>query len=144
MRLFVRCLFGFSLVALAASMGGCGPRYYEVKGKVSYNGAVLDKPDGKIIFVGSSGEQAMAPIGKDGTYSASNVLSGDNKVVVYYPNPEANKGRGKKLGPGDIPPPPVPLFLTPLSYGREDTTDLKLNVTKSMEYNAEMTGPAIP
>ena len=132
-------MLAIGLTALA----GCGPGRYDVNGKVTYNGAVLDKPDGQVIFVGPNGEQVAAPIGADGTYRASNVSAGANKVVVYYPNPKLKKPKSTKLKPGEPMPPVEPPYLTPEKYGSAATTDLTLDVDRNKEYPVAISGPPI-
>ena len=130
--------------AFTVGAGGCGSRQYDVTGKVTYNGAALDKPDGQIIFIGPARQQVAAPISADGRYHASGVWPGENKVVVYYPNPRliARKA-GPKRKPGEQPSPPESPFLTPAKYGTADTTDLSLTVEKETEFNVDLVGPPI-
>jgi len=125
------------------ALAGCGPSRYDVSGKVTYNGAVLDKPEGQVIFIGPNGEQAAATIGADGSYRAANVATGANKVVVYYPNPKLKKPKSTKLKPGEPMPPTEPAYLTPEKFGSAATTDLTLDVNGNKEYPVAITGPPI-
>lgn len=139
-------VFGLVIVVLAIGSGGCGARQYDVSGKVMYNGAPLDKPDGQIVFVGAKGEQVMAAIGSDGTYHAPAVLSGQNRVAVYYPNPKAKvREKGGRPKPGETVQigPTEPPFLTPLKYGAVDTSELSVTVDRDMIYDVNLTGPPI-
>jgi hypothetical protein len=132
------------IAALTGGVGGCGSRQYDVTGKVTYNGAPLDKPDGQIVFVGPARQQVAAPIGPDGTYHAAGVWAGENKVVVYWPNPKVVQRKSlPKRKSGEEPPPPESPFLTPDKYGTVDTTDLSVTVEKETEFNANLVGPRI-
>jgi len=137
---------GLALAALAISLGGCGGKpQFDVTGKVQYNGAPLAKPKGQIVFVGPDGAQVAAPIGLDGTYKATNVPAGLNRVAISYPNPAFTKpSRPKGLpGPNDRPV-TSPLFLTPEKYAAVETSELSVEVKKGTVFNPEMTGPEIP
>jgi hypothetical protein len=138
-----RRAFGLAFAAFVAGASGCGARRFEVTGKVKYNGAVLDKPDGQVVFVGPNGEQAVAPIGPDGNYHASGVAAGLNKVVAYYLNPKAKKEKVVKPKAVQTPAQSEPLFLTPAKNATADTTDLSLTVGKDTQYDIELIGPSI-
>ena len=131
----------------AVSLSGCkGEVQVDVKGKVTYNGKPLEKPGGQIVFVGPTGNKAMAPIALDGTYQASKVSAGSNRVIVYYTNPASPAGGAKppRRKQGDPPPPPPPPpFLTPENYAAVDTTDLTVQVEKGTVYNPNLLGPKI-
>ncbi len=133
----------FTVIAL--SLSGCGPRQFSVSGKVTYNGNVLDKPDGIIVFVGPNGEQADAEINRDGTYTVPKVQAGKNRIVVYYKNPQF-KGNEKppKPGPGEKLKTPPPAYITPESYVSPDTSGLSVEVENVMVHDVNMTGPSIP
>jgi hypothetical protein len=116
----------------------------EVTGKVSYNGATLARPNGKIVFVGPDGNQAEAKIAEDGTYKASKVTAGLNKVVVYYPNPDFKPVSRPKGPPSEKDRPVViAMYLTPEKYSNVDTSELSVQVGKGTVYNVELTGPEI-
>jgi hypothetical protein len=136
---------GLALAALALSLGGCGKRQFDVAGKVTYNGAVLAKPNGQIVFVGPDGSQREAEIGLDGTYKATKVTAGPNRVAVYYPNPSFKKmSRPKgKPDPG-MRPPKNDLYLTPEAFASPDTSRLEVEVTDGTVYNVNLKGPEIP
>jgi hypothetical protein len=136
---------GLALATLAIGVTGCSaPQEFKATGKVTYNGKVLDKPNGTIVFIGPKGEQSVAEIGADGTYKALKVALGENKVVVYYPNPAITKRLKNKLKPGEEPPPTLSPYLTPEVYATEDTTHLKVTVDKDTVLDVDMKGPPIP
>src|ERR1043165_3149475 len=103
---------GLALATLAVAASGCGPPTFDVTGRVTYKGVALDAPDGKIVFIGPKGEFATAAIDPDGAYRATRVSQGANQVVVYYPNPKAEKQRNARQKLGAPTPKKVPLFLT--------------------------------
>jgi hypothetical protein len=131
------CVLGIAL----AGACGCGSGGFSVKGKVTYNGAVLDKPDGRVVFVGLKGEQSVAAIEPDGSYRATRVASGLNKVVVYYPNPEIKMNKKVKRNPDE---PTVLPFLTPAEYASVDSTSLSIMVGKETLLDVNLEGPPIP
>jgi hypothetical protein len=145
-RNLVRQLPRFAFALLIAGAGGCGPGQHDVTGQVKYNGAPLKIPGGQIVFVGPDGTQAPAPINEDGTYSASKVLAGRNRVAVYYPNPKAQTGRRRptKGQPPPGPSEPEPPFLTPEKYASADGSGLSVDVAEGTVFNADLTGPPIP
>jgi len=144
-----RSLFALSAFALSLSGFGCSPGKGEVSGKVTYNGAPLDKPNGNIVFVSSGGIQVVAPIAADGTYRAADVLRGDSKVAVYYLNPKFQDSakQSKRLPslkePGVVPHPPIAPFLTPEKYASVDTSGFAVKVEANTSFNADLTGPPI-
>jgi len=97
------CRLGFPLIALALFVAGCGANPGDVSGKVYFKGKVVTS--GFVTLVGSDGAPKQSPISEDGSYKVAGVASGDAKVAVSSPNPEA-----KSLRPivkrGDAPPPP--------------------------------------
>lgn len=141
---------GLSLVVLAASavsLIGCsgGPTLVDVTGKVTYNGAPLAKPDGKIFFVGPGDSQVAAVINEDGTYKASKVTSGLNQVAVYYKNPDFKVAARPKGPPSEGHRPVlVPMYLTPEKYADVRTSELSVQVDKDMVFDVDMKGPPIP
>jgi hypothetical protein len=138
-----RRVFMVAIIAAALGMGGCGARHYDVSGKVMLNDALIDKPDGHIVFVGPKGEQVQATINPDGTYRASGVAEGPNKVVVYYLSAKFKAAKAKlgKIPPKDLQLPPT--YLTPSKYADADTTDITVTVDKETVFDIKMTGPAI-
>jgi hypothetical protein len=138
-----RPLLGLALALALTGAGGCGARQFDVSGKVRYNGAAFDKPDGQIVFVGPHGEQVATAINPDGSYRATGVAAGTNRVVVYYPNPKAKVEKGAKLRPGQTPASSAPLYLTPAKYASPDTSDLSLAVDKETTFDVDMTGPPV-
>jgi hypothetical protein len=139
---------GLATAALAVSLGGCGGKLqFDVTGQVKYNGAALAKPDGLIVFVGPDGSQVAAPIGPDGTYTATKVTAGLNRVAVYYSNPafKSAKPSRPKGAPTEMNRPTIPsTFLTPESYASPDTSKLSIQVEKGTVFNVDVTVPAIP
>ncbi|OWK38188.1 hypothetical protein [Fimbriiglobus ruber] len=109
-RAVTRTLFGLACAALAGGAGGClGESEVEITGRVTYNGSALARPNGRIVFVDSKGTQIQAAIGSDGGYRAARVPTGPIRVAVYYPNPDAQKGRSFPSPPRKgHPPPPSP------------------------------------
>lgn len=140
----------FALVVLAASAGGCGgPSQFDVTGQVKYNGSPLNKPGGQIVFVGPNGTQVPASIGQDGVYRAAAVPAGLNRIAVYYPSPEAQRGKRflSQLKNAEPPPDPSaapPPFLTPYKYASVETSDLSVEVGEGTAFNIDLTGPPIP
>jgi hypothetical protein len=138
------CAFGLGLVATILGASGCGPSQFDVTGTVKYNGAPLQKPNGQIVFVGPTGVQVPADIDPDGTYRASRVSAGPNRVVVYYVNPKARKKPDHKLRPGEQPPPFEPPYLTPGKYADPASSGFSVEVRSGAVFDAELQGPKIP
>jgi hypothetical protein len=137
-----RFALGLALVSLAVSLGGCsGERRVDVTGQVTYNGLPLAKPGGKIVFVGPSGTEIFASLELDGTYRAVGVPTGLNRVVVYYPNPEARSRKQFPVKGQPPPPPPPPAFLTPPEYACADTSNLSVEVEDGTIFGPNLTGP---
>jgi hypothetical protein len=138
---------GLAIAALALSLGGCGGTpQFDVTGQVKYNGKALAKPNGQIVFVGPEGTQVPAEIAQDGTYTATKVAAGKNRVVVFYPNPAFKKvARPKgKPEPSKAPPATQSTFLTPEMYASADTSGLQVDVAHGTVFNVDLKGPAIP
>ena len=118
----------------------------DVTGTVTYNGKPLNKPGGTIVFIGPKNTQAVGEIAPDGSYKALGVPTGTNRVAVYYPNPDAQKGK-PMLQPGKFPqappPPAQPPFLTPMKYAAVDTSELIHEVQLGSLFDVKLTGPAI-
>ena len=92
-----------------------------------------------------------APIELDGAYHAVKVMSGLNRVAVYYTNPAAGSVKRSRIKPkaGEPPPPPppppAPPFLTPDIYASVDTSTLSIQVDKEgAVFNVDLIGPEIP
>jgi len=66
----------------------------EVSGKVTYKGAPL--PCGTVTFFGADNESTSAPIGSDGSYSASAVPLGNVSITVATPPPGVPPERAAK------------------------------------------------
>ncbi len=136
---------GLALAALALSLGGCGKPQFDVTGKVTYNGAPLAKPNGQIVFVGPDGTQVAAPIAQDGTYTATKVTGGLNKIAIYYLNPNFSKASRPKGPPDPKNRPKVsPQYLTPEALASVTTSGLSKEVTQGTVCDVELTGPPIP
>ena len=136
-----------AFAGLALGAAGCDAPKYDVTGKVTYNGAPLNKPQGHVVFVGPKGEQIDAPINPDGTYKAMQVTKGPNKVAVYYINPELAKSGKLARGKAGEPPPgakSVTAFLTPEKYASPDTSELETTVDKPTVFDIPLTGPEVP
>ena len=137
-RVFIACV-----VALAA---GCGKSPVEVSGVVTYNGTPLEKPEGRIVFVGPEGSQIVAEIAADGRYRAVGVPQGPNRVAVYYTNPNAKIRRTPSMKDKSKPTgtlPPSPPFITPYHYASPDTSLFAVEVGRRTTFDAAMTGPPI-
>jgi hypothetical protein len=118
-----------------------------VTGTVKYNGKVLAKPDGEVIFVGPGGIQKVGSIAQDGTYKVSGVPGGKNRVAVYYKNPAAANWKPAprpKGVPKEAPPPRPPSYLTPDIYANPDTSEFEVEVKQGVVFDIEMKGPDIP
>jgi hypothetical protein len=110
---------------------------------VTYNGAVLDKPDGQVVFIGPKGEQVDAAIGADGTYQAKNVPAGKNRVIVYYMNPKLKTEKPAKPRPGEKFKGNPDAYLTPAAYASPDTSGLSVDVENETVFDFAMKGPSI-
>jgi len=140
-----RIVGALTVLALLAGAGSyLWKTQFTVSGRVTYNGAPLDKPEGKVVFVAPDGRQTPAPIGADGTYRAPSVPVGLNRVAVYYLDPAAVQSRKRRLAPGEPPPPPRSPFLTPLRYAAVDTSQIEVQVDNDTVFNIELTGPTLP
>jgi hypothetical protein len=148
MRLRLKILRAFllalSAVGLMSGVTGCESPKYDISGKVTYNGAPLDKPEGHIVFFGPKGEQVDSAIAPDGSYKALQVASGLNKVAIYYTNPKLHGVKSEpKMKPGETRKPVLP-YITPENYANPTTSGLTLNVEKPDSKDFDFTGPKIP
>ena len=125
-------------------LAGCS-RYGEVSGKVTYNGAPLNRPGGHIVFVDTENSQVEGPIGAGGAYRLDRVRTGMNRVAVYYVDPEA-KSKRRMPEKGKPPPPPAGSpFFTPLKYASQETSALSIEIESSgTVFNVDMKGPTVP
>lgn len=138
-------------LVVVIAVGGCGARHFDVTGKVTYNGIPLDKPDGQIVFIGPKGDQVIADIERDGSYQATEVSAGLNRVVVYYPNPKAMDAKAVKLKKAESPgqkarepsSPNESPFLTPFKYAAADTSELSVMVDKPTVFDVALKGAEI-
>jgi hypothetical protein len=135
-----RIIVGIVLCCLT----GCGSDKAVLSGKVSYNGATLNKPGGIIILVGTNGEQLKADIDPNGEYTMSGVPFGHYRVVVYYPSQVIPTGKSlpkkRETLEASAPSP----FLTPIKYSAAETSGLEVEVQPGTIYNVAMEGPPIP
>jgi hypothetical protein len=111
-----RFLAVVAFASSVAAMAGCGPTKTEVSGTIKINGKVPNVKGLEIVFLGTDGILAAAPINADGTYTASGVAVGEAKIsFAFLPN-KATEVQGKrnlnkpsdKAGPKDAPKNPVP------------------------------------
>ncbi len=141
-----RLALGLVVAFLTISMAGCGSRKVDVTGRVTYNGAPLAKPGGKIIFVGPDDTQTVASIELDGAYRAAGVSAGMNKVAVFYPNPEFKTGKvlpGHKKH-GEPPPVLAAPFLTPPDYASAENSGISVQLDNNKDFDVPLIGPEIP
>jgi hypothetical protein len=79
------------LLLLSLGLCGCGEGRGRVSGAVTKNGQVVKS--GVITFVNKDGKgTALAPIKKDGTYTALNVPSGETTVILVNAMEERDFG----------------------------------------------------
>jgi hypothetical protein len=119
------------LVVLSLGLCGCGGSGH-VSGTVTRDGQPVRS--GVITFVSKNGKgTALAPIKKDGTYTAANVPAGDTSVIlvnaVEEPDftgpvsaPEAAKPSGKPAVATKVP------TVIPEKFGKPETSGLALTV----------------
>jgi hypothetical protein len=113
---------GWLTVALLAA--GCGPRFGNVSGQVTYQGKPL--PGGTITFYDAANGAASGPIETDGTYSVSKVATGRARVVVVPLMQITFLGpgdAGRQKSGGDQPPP------LPAKYADPNKSGLTYDVT---------------
>jgi hypothetical protein len=116
-------LGGLVLTALAA---GCGPRFGDVAGKVSFQGQPLTT--GTIAFYDQANGVASSPIQADGTYAVHKVRAGPVRITVAMPTGISFAG---PQGPGAGPllpflPPAVPWL--PARYQDPEQSGLTFEV----------------
>jgi hypothetical protein len=73
------------LAVLLLTATGCGPGRGSATGKVTYSGKPLVY--GSVVFLGADGLPVSGAIGTDGSYTANNILEGENHVTIYSINP---------------------------------------------------------
>lgn len=136
---------GMAAAALVLAACGCwGPRRHDVTGHVKVKGAILDKPNGKIVFVGPKDVQVAASINADGSYRAVGVVAGMNRVAVYYPNPDFQPPKRHRVKPKEGEPASEPAassspFLTPRKYASPDTSGLSVEVKEGKVFDVDLT-----
>jgi hypothetical protein len=135
------------LVCAAFALGGagCSPPKVDVTGRVTYNGAPLKNPGGKIIFVGPDSAQCDASINYDGTYRAIGVSAGLNRVAVYYPNPDFKpRTRPTRMGVPAATEQVAQVFLTPEKYASVETSKLSVQAAVGTVFDADLTDVESP
>ncbi len=119
------------LAALAFGMCGCDGNG-RVSGTVTKDGQPVRS--GVITFVSKDGKgTALAPIKKDGTYSAASVPVGDTSVILVNAMEEpgfsgpVNASEAAKPSGKPAAPPKVPTVI-PDKFGKPETSGLILTV----------------
>ncbi len=103
---------GFGWLALALLASGCGPRYGNITGKVTYKGNPI--VGGTITFYDSVNQARSSDIKSDGTYTVNRVASGHARVTVAAPMDISLLGPGGKktaIGSGEAKPMQLPVNL---------------------------------
>jgi hypothetical protein len=108
-------------LALALLASGCGPRYGNISGKVTYKGAPV--AGGTITFYDSVNQNRSTDIKPDGTYTIPRVASGQARVTVAAPMDI--KFGGKAIS-GDANVKPMNL---PAKYSDPEKSGLTYDVT---------------
>lgn len=130
---------------LVLGSAGCAPAKVDVTGRITYNGTPLNQPGGLIIFVGPDSSQCETSINYDGTYRATGVSAGLNRVAVYYPNPEFKpRTRPTKMGVPAATEQVVQVFLTPERYASVETSKLSVQAALGTIFDADLTDVEIP
>src|SRR5207245_7292819 len=80
----VRCTWLLTCAGTLLTLAGCQPSLTEVSGTVKLQGQPPKMKGLEINFMGVDGKPAGAPINEDGTYTATDVRSGDVKVFFVY------------------------------------------------------------
>ena len=108
---------------------GCADSKSELKGKVTYKGALLNS--GSILFQCESGPVENAQIQGDGTYVISGLPKGKAKVSVTVPQPPQPGPDGVITNePGTYEPNPV---LIPNKYSNVDTSGLTVDIKDAQQ-----------
>jgi hypothetical protein len=139
-----RLKIAWPLLLLAGALSGCGHGRPAgtVTGKVSYKGETV--PAGTVAFFGPSDQVASAPIGPDGTFTATDVPLGQVKVTVNTPRPEAElkkaaKQMKKRFGKGNDFPETTNSVSVPEKYGDPSKSPLGLTVKEgSQPYDIDL------
>jgi hypothetical protein len=118
------------VAALLLGLTGCGSGRGTVSGKVSYRGKPL--ATGSVVFVGPDKTPITAEIGTDGTYTATGVLEGSNRVAVVSYDPATLVPTDKAGRPTEAPPvDPKLWFPIPGQYEDANTSGLVYPVTRN-------------
>jgi hypothetical protein len=85
----------------AAGLGCGGESYGTITGKVYFKGEPMD--GGSITFYSQANKSKIqsAPIGSDGTYTLSKMITGPAKITVTSAPPDVFKGAPDQLPPSD-------------------------------------------
>src|SRR5262245_42614652 len=88
---------------------GCGPRYGDVTGSVTYKGSPV--AGGTITFYDAANRATSGAIQEDGTYTVSKVALGRARVTVVSPMDIPFKGMNEGAKMEKVAPkaPPVPI-----------------------------------
>jgi len=145
-RRVAMALMAVAIILLAMPSGGCkrNPRVVPVSGKVLYNGQPL--PYGSIMFQPDKGQQAVADITADGTFTLSSYGPNDGAVPGKHSvSVSCYEGhRPGKAGSGDS----MGKLLIPLKYTRFGSSGLTADVNdtgdgKPQEIVLELSGPPV-
>ncbi len=94
-RIVCRIVPWLAFAVLALVVVGCGQKEFDVTGQVKYNGAIIDKPGGQVIFVAPNGSQVARPSRSEDcpvTYRAvAKVPRWPQPRCRHYPNPAASR-----------------------------------------------------
>lgn len=110
-------------LALVLWASGCGPRFGDVSGTVTYQGKPV--PGGTIVFYDAANNAPSAEIKPDGSYSVSKVAAGRAKVVVIAPMAINFQG---PAGLGSAAPAPAKSVPLPAKYADPAQSGLTLEV----------------
>lgn len=118
---------------------GCGPRYGNLAGSVSFEGKPVRM--GSVLVVGSDGVPRSTTIQDDGSYAVDNVPIGTVRIAVSSPDPETmvvslpKHGRIRQDNTVDN----TKWFPIPEKYAEFDQSDLTCTVkTGSNRFNIEL------
>jgi hypothetical protein len=105
---------------------GCSPSVTEVSGTIKIKGQPPNVKGLEINFLGADGRPASAQINPDGTYTATDVPTGDVKVCFVHV-PAGGGGRRSLTKPGQDDVPSVEPK-NPIPDALRDTTTSKISV----------------
>jgi hypothetical protein len=115
----VRIGLSIGLLLVAFLISGCGPgrpRTVPVRGTVMYQGKPV--PNGTVMFVPQSGQEATGEIQPDGSYSLTTFVPNDgavpgNYTVVIVAREDTSKRLPEDRNP--LPPPIIPMRFTSIA-----------------------------